>query len=158
MPEMAKIRAMADAPTAGSFKDGVHTLPVRVYYEDTDFTGLVYHANYLKFLERGRSDSLRAAGVEHVALAQRTEPLAFAVRRVDIAFLKPARIDDALTVRTSYPEIAGARITARQDIFRGAEKLVSATVEVVCIAANGRPRRCPADLIAAIDRQQGKTE
>jgi len=137
-------------PTSGFVRDGVHHLPVRVYYEDTDFSGVVYHASYLRFLERGRSDALRCAGVDHTSLSLRDEPLALAVRRITIEFLKPARIDDALAVRTSYEEIAGARIFAQQQIFRGEEQLVQAEVEAVCIGRNGRPRRLPAELVAAL--------
>ena len=143
---------MAEAPTAGAYRDGVHILPVRVYYEDTDFSGVVYHASFLKFLERGRSDALRCIGFDHRALADRHEPLAFAVRSLNIEFLKPARIDDALTVRTSYEEVVGARIIARQDVFRGNEHLVRARVEVASVAPNGRPRRLPPELLAALKR------
>jgi acyl-CoA thioester hydrolase len=139
-------------PTAGAFEGGVHILPVRVYYEDTDFSGVVYHASYLKFLERGRSEALRCAGFDHRALALRKEPLAFAVRSVNAAFLKPARIDDALVVRTSYEAVVGARIIARQDIFRGSEHLVRAKVEVASVAPNGRPRRLPQELVTALGR------
>ena len=142
-------------PPAGKFEGGTHFLPVRVYYEDTDFTGAVYHANFLRFMERGRSDALRAAGIDHVALAQREDPLAFAVRHINISFLKPARIDDALVVRTSYEQVAGARITAQQQVFRGEELLAEANAEIACISLEGKPRRLPRDIADALRRALG---
>ena len=142
-------------PPVGQFESGTHFFPVRVYYEDTDFTGAVYHAAYLKFMERGRSESLRSAGIDHVSLAQREEPLAFAVRNINISFVAPARIDDALVVRTSYSEIAGARIAAKQQVFRGEELLAEASVEIVCISQGGRPRRLPSDTAAALRKAIG---
>jgi acyl-CoA thioester hydrolase len=138
------------APPSGVIRGGIHHLPVRVYYEDTDFSGIVYHAGYLRFLERGRSDALRCAGIDHISLSVRDEPLALAVRRLNIEFLKPAHIDDALVVRTSYSDVVGARILARQGIFRGEEQLIEAQVEAVCIARSGRPRRFPVELVAAL--------
>ncbi|MEG1030068.1 MAG: YbgC/FadM family acyl-CoA thioesterase, partial [Brevundimonas sp.] len=101
---------MTDLPTAGRFDGQDHLLPVRVYYEDTDFTGLVYHANYVRYFERGRSDFLRVAGVGHVELLEQDEPLAFVVSDLVIKYLKPARIDDALVVRTRYEAIKGPRL------------------------------------------------
>lgn len=90
------------APTAGWFEGREHRLPVRIYYEDTDFTGVVYHANYVRYFERGRSDFLRLAGVSHSDLLERDDPAAFVVTRLEIDFKKAARIDDALTVHTTY--------------------------------------------------------
>ena len=142
-------------PPSGRFEGGTHFLPVRVYYEDTDFTGAVYHASFLRFMERGRSESLRALGIDHVSLAQRGEPLAFAVRCINIAFLKPARIDDALVVRTSYEEIAGARIRGKQQVLRGEELLTEATIEIACISLEGRPRRLPGDIAEALRKALG---
>ncbi|MBL8538276.1 MAG: tol-pal system-associated acyl-CoA thioesterase [Hyphomonadaceae bacterium] len=118
-------------------------MPVRVYYEDTDFSGVVYHANYLRFFERGRSDFLRVAGVHHSELAALADPIAFAVNRMEIAFLKAARIDDALVVETAYDAIIGPRIKVSQVIRRGGEVLVTAQVEACCISLTGRPRRPP---------------
>ena len=103
-----------DAPTAGRFDGRVHHLPVRIYYEDTDFTGLVYHANYLRFFERGRSDFLRVAGVHHSELLDGAEPMAFAVNKMSLEFLKPARIDDALVVKTAFETMRGPRIFIAQ--------------------------------------------
>jgi acyl-CoA thioester hydrolase len=135
-------------PSAGRFEGRVHLLPVRVYYEDTDFTGAVYHANYLRYFERGRSDFLRLAGIRHAELLEREEPLAFAVLRMEIEFLRPARIDDALLVRTTYEAIRGARFFISQAIIRGREENIArAKVEACCISLTGRPKRPPAGLI-----------
>ena len=94
----------------------MHKLPVRVYYEDTDFTGLVYHANYLRFFERGRSDFLRVAGVHHSALLESPEPMGFAVNKMSLDFLKAARIDDALVVETAFETMRGPRIFIAQTL------------------------------------------
>lgn len=138
---------MTDQPTMGVFEGREHRLPVRVYYEDTDFTGLVYHANYLRFFERGRSDFLRAAGVGHAELLEAEPPLAFVVAEMAVKFLKPARIDDALVVRTRYQAIKGPRLIIEQAITRGDATLCTAAVTAVCIHLDGRPRRPSAGLI-----------
>ena len=101
---------MTDTPTAGRFDGRDHLLPVRVYYEDTDFTGLVYHANYVRYLERGRSDCLRLMGIGHADLLDGDRPMAFVVSTLELKFLKPARIDDALVVRTTYQAAADLAI------------------------------------------------
>jgi acyl-CoA thioester hydrolase len=140
---------MAD-PSAGEFSNGAHWLPVRVYYEDTDFTGIVYHANYLRYMERGRSDFMRLAGMDHVAL-DAEDSTAFAVARMEINFRKPARIDDALMVRTVFDMPKGVRLTARQAVLRGAEILAEATVLAVCISPDGRPRKPPPAMLARLE-------
>ncbi len=137
-------------PTSGEFEGRTHLLPVRVYYEDTDFTGLVYHANYLRFFERGRSDFLRLVSSGHAELLDRDDPLAFVVTRMDIRFLKPARIDDALVVRTAYEAVKGPRLIIRQSIMRGEQTLCEADVEAACIDLNGRPRRPPRAMAEAL--------
>lgn len=139
-----------DAPTAGRFDGRQHLLPVRVYYEDTDFTGVVYHANYVRYFERGRSDFLRLAGIGHAELLQVDPPLAFVVARMDIAFVKPARIDDALVVRTAYDAVRGVRLLISQSIERAGEVLCRAEVTAVCIHLDGRPRRPTAALVEAV--------
>lgn len=133
---------------AGRIEDKTHILPVRVYYEDTDFSGIVYHANYLRFAERGRSDFLRLAGVNHTELFQGDDPLAFAIHRMEIDFVRPARIDDRLEVHTRYSRAGGVRLEAVQAIFRvneaGAdEEIWRALVFAACLDAKGRPRRLP---------------
>jgi len=145
----------APAPTSGTWTDGVHTLPVRVYYEDTDFTGVVYYANYLKFLERGRTDALRAAGVAHSELLEAEPALGFAVRKITAEYLIPARIDDALTVETRVTEAKGARIGFGQRILRGDGVLLTAQVDAACIDMAGRPKRLPKGVAAAVERVRG---
>ena len=132
---------MTDRPTAGRFEGREHRLPVRVYYEDTDFTGLVYHGNYVRFFERGRSDCLRLMGVGHAELLDGDQPMAFVVSKMQLTFLKPARIDDELIVRTRYEAIKGPRLLISQTITRADDQLCRAAVEVVCIHMDGRPRR-----------------
>ena len=126
------------------------TLPrsfdVRVYYEDTDFSGNVYHASYLKFVERARTEFLRAEGVHHFELAR--EGVAFAVRTMSIDFVAPAHIDDLLTVTTELVEITGARLTLDQTVSRDGRTLVVARVMVVAINAEGRATRLPKALVA----------
>jgi acyl-CoA thioester hydrolase len=123
-----------------------HNLPVRVYYEDTDFTGVVYHASYLRFLERGRTDALRLMGVMHSALLAQPDPAAFAVTRLAIDFVAAARIDDALLVRTSFEAVSGPRLFINQSIVRGDDLIARAKVEAACVALGGRARRPPAAL------------
>ena len=132
---------MTDRPTAGRFDGREHRLPVRVYYEDTDFTGLVYHGNYVRYFERGRSDALRLMGVGHAELLDGDQPMAFVVSKMSLDFLRPARIDEELIVRTRYEAIKGPRLLISQVITRGEVDLCRARVEVVCIHMDGRPRR-----------------
>lgn len=141
---------MTDQPTAGRFEGREHRLPVRVYYEDTDFTGLVYHANYVRYFERGRSDFLRMAGVGHAELLDAQPPLAFVVAEMKLQFVKPARIDDALVVRTTYDAVKGPRLMISQTITRGDEVLCRADVTAVCIHLDGRPRRPTPELVAKV--------
>jgi len=133
---------------AGRLADGEHVLPVRVYFEDTDFSGVVYHAAYLRFMERGRSDMIRLLGVRHEALAKGDygEPLAFAVRRIEVDFLGPARIDDLIEVHTRAVHAAGARIVLEQAVRLGKADLVTAKITVVIINHEGKARRMPATL------------
>jgi acyl-CoA thioester hydrolase len=127
---------------AGRLEHGTHVLPVRVYYEDTDFSGVVYHASYLRFLERGRTDFLRLAGVDQSTLHAEGEGLIFAVRRLAIDFLKPARMDEVLVIETRTEEVRGASLVIAQKIVRDGEVIVSADVRVAAIAG-GRPARIP---------------
>ena len=136
--------------SSGAFEGLEHVLPVRVYYEDTDFTGVVYHANYARFFERGRSDFLRLTGVDHASLLDRPDPAAFAVTKITIEFRQAARIDDALEVRTRFEATRGVRMLIAQRIQRGETVLASADVEVVCINPEGRVRRPPRELVDAL--------
>ena len=130
-------------PASGQFDGKAHLLPIRVYYEDTDFTGVVYHANYLRYFERGRSEFLRLTGISHTALRGMDQPMAFVVVRMTIDFRKAARIDDALVVRTVYERVERARVHVRQIITRGLDVVAEAVEEIACIDLNGRPRRPP---------------
>jgi acyl-CoA thioester hydrolase len=126
---------------SGRLIDGRHELLQRVYFEDTDFSGRVYHARYLHFLERGRSDYLRALGVHHRELSASGH--AFAVRRMEIDFQKSASIDDIVLVRTAPAKVTGARIVLHQEILRGDDILVKAQVTVALIGPAGRAVRLP---------------
>ena len=132
----------------------IYTFPVRVYYEDTDFSGAVYHASYLRFMERGRTEFLRALGTDQ-ASAYVSDGLGFAVRAMAIDFLKPARMDDVLAVETRVTEVAGASLAMQQRVLRGKDLLVTATVKVAAIRA-ARAARLPADLRAKIVASLGK--
>lgn len=142
---------MIDGGLAGQLTATGHELRQRVYFEDTDFSGLVYHARYLHFFERGRSDFLRLTGVHHNELA--ADGLVFAVRTMALDFKKPARIDDILTIVTEPEAIGGARIRLRQAIARGETVLVTAGVEVALINAAGKPQRLPLAVRAALEAQ-----
>ena len=124
------------------------TYTLRINYDDTDFSGFVYHANYLKFCERARSDYLRVKGVDQKAMF--AEGTAFVVRRMDCNFLQPARFEDELTVETDFKEMHGARFELFQTIKRGPVTLFTATVTVVLIDGRGRPKRISPELAAAL--------
>jgi len=147
----------AGANLSGEIRDGAHLLPVRVYYEDTDFSGVVYHASYLRFMERGRTDYLRLLGTDHRALFEQTEQeapgFAFVVRSMTIDFLKPARMDDVLTIATAPQEVKGASITLHQRVMRDEELLVEAQVRVAFVSG-GRARPIPKALRAAMTAGQ----
>ncbi len=123
------------------------TLPVRVYWEDTDASGLVYHASYIRFMERGRTELLRAIGLDQRPLLEGAPgaPSFFVVRAVNIEFLRPAVMDDLLTVETNVDEIGGASVTMYQRVLRGAEILATAQVKAVCVE-NGRAKRLAPDV------------
>ena len=136
---------------AGHLTATGHELRQRVYFEDTDFSGFVYHARYLHFFERGRSDYLRLLGVHHNELA--ADGLVFAVKTMTLEFKKPARIDDVLTITTEPGETGGARIRLRQAIRCAETVLVTAGVEVALINAGGKPQRLPLAVRAAFEAQ-----
>jgi acyl-CoA thioester hydrolase len=138
---------------SGRLDGDTHVLPVRVYYEDTDFSGIVYHASYLRFLERGRTDLLRLAGVDQSALHADGEGIVFAVRRMTIDYLRPARMDDVLQVETRTAQILGASLTIAQRITRGDDVIVTADVRVAALAG-GKPARIPDELreLLSLDR------
>ncbi len=133
---------------SGEVRGDTHILPIRVYYEDTDFSGLVYHASYLRFLERGRTDSLRVAGVDQSTLHE-GDGIVFVVRRMTIDYLRAARMDDILTVETRTAEVRGASLVIFQRILRGDEVIVTAEVRVAALSG-GRPARIPDGLRAVL--------
>jgi acyl-CoA thioester hydrolase len=140
-------------PLDGEIRDGRHVLTVRVYYEDTDFTGIVYHANYLRYMERGRTNYLRLIGADQRALFEEAEQeapgFAFVVRSMSIDFLKPARMDDLLEILTEPQEVKGASTTLHQQIMRGGDLLVEARVRVAFVS-DGRARPIPKPLRIAM--------
>jgi acyl-CoA thioester hydrolase len=132
------------------FPHGIsHSFSLRVYYEDTDAAGMVYHANYLKFAERGRSEMLRSLGFPHRKL-DAEDGVGFAVRRCSIEYLAPARLEDALDVDTALVELGAATLNLRQRVRRGSELLADLEVLVACIGGDGRPRRVPLALRARL--------
>lgn len=122
-----------------------HSFTCRVYYEDTDMAGIVYHANYLKFIERARSEMVRAAGVSQTAL-KAEQGLVFAVRRMEMDFFLPARFENLLTVTTEITVLKGASFDLEQVVWRGEDKLFRAGVQVVSMTETGRAARIPADI------------
>ena len=144
---------MTPSALDGEIRGGRHVMPVRVYYEDTDFSGVVYHASYLRFMERGRTDYLRLIGADHRALfeaAQREAPgFAFVVRAMTLEFLKPARMDDVLEVVTSPQEVKGASVILHQQVVRADEILIDAQVRVAFVSG-GRARPIPKPLRLAM--------
>jgi acyl-CoA thioester hydrolase len=131
------------APGSGRLAGATHMLALRVYYEDTDAGGIVYHAGYLRFAERGRTEMLRLLGIDHRQLRELTG-IVFTVRRLAVEFRRPARLDDAIEVRTTPVALGGATVDLRQGVWRGAEELARLDVQVACMrVADGRPARLP---------------
>ncbi|WP_316015757.1 tol-pal system-associated acyl-CoA thioesterase [Roseobacter sp. HKCCA0434] len=122
----------------------IRNTTIRVYYEDTDMAGVVYYANYLKYLERGRSDAVRDAGIDQLAL--RDAGLVFVVRRVEADYIRPARFDDVLTVETGLEDMRGARFTMPQRVLRGDEEILRARIDCAVMDLTGRPARLPAEI------------
>lgn len=123
----------------------VHALPIRVYYEDTDMGGIVYYANYLRYIERARSDWVRSLGVDQNTMREE-DGVVFVVRRVEADYLKPAKFDDELLVRTVVKAVTGVRLIMSQEVVRGDDLLFEAEVTVVCIGEDGAPARLPANI------------
>jgi acyl-CoA thioester hydrolase len=151
---------MIDARLDGEIHDGRHHLPVRIYYEDTDCAGIVYHASYIRFMERGRTNYLRLLGAEQRGLVEAAEREAlgfgFVVRAMTLAFRKPAHMDDILVVVTEPEEVKGASITLRQTVMRGDEVLVDGHVQVAFVS-RGRARPIPKPLRIAMRADQERT-
>jgi acyl-CoA thioester hydrolase len=145
--------AVSEPSIAGEIRDGRHILPVRVYYEDTDFSGSVYHASYLRFMERGRTDYLRLLGTDQRALFEQTEKEApgfsFVVRAMQIDFLRPARFSDLLQIVTRPEEVKGASVLLHQQVMREGDLLVEARVRVAFVSG-GKARPIPKPLRLAM--------
>ncbi|WP_091429301.1 tol-pal system-associated acyl-CoA thioesterase [Aliiroseovarius sediminilitoris] len=122
----------------------MHRFPIRVYYEDTDMAGIVYYANYLRYIERARSDWVRDIGIDQNAM--REDGLVFAVRRVEADYLSSARFDEELQVETSVQQVTGARLVMEQVVKRGEQRLFEALVTIVCVSDTGQPARLPANI------------
>jgi acyl-CoA thioester hydrolase len=137
---------MSEHPAPGWFDGKVHVLPVRIYYEDTDLSGIVYHANYLRYMERGRSEFFRALGISRLAQFDAREPTAWTLRKAEIEYLKPARLDDLVEVHTRAALLGGARLTADQDVFCDGVQLTRGRVEACIITLEGKVRRIPVDI------------
>lgn len=144
------VTLMSNTATMGCFEGKLHILPVRVYYEDTDLSGIVYHANYLRYMERGRSEFLRLAGIHHMVMLANDEPIAWTIRRMEIDYARAARLDDELEVHTRYRAMSGARLSGEQWVKRGGVDLVTAKVEAAIITMTGKPRRIPEDVRAKL--------
>ncbi|USI73315.1 tol-pal system-associated acyl-CoA thioesterase [Sphingomonas morindae] len=146
---------LLDLPAAGRFAAGAHRFPIRVYFEDTDLSGVVYHANYLRFMERARSDMLAAAGIDqHQAWAAGAG--VFAITDLAIRYRRPARLQDALLVESRVTAARGASCAIHQRVMRGEELLADADVTAAFLSPDGRPRRQPAAWVAAFRRLQGE--
>jgi acyl-CoA thioester hydrolase len=140
-----------DQPVEGRFDGCEHRFPVRVYFEDTDLSGVVYHANYLRFMERARSDMLRLVGIDQRAVMEAGEG-AYAVSEIAIKYRRPAKLDDALTVVSRLTRVRAAAVHIHQRVMRGLELLTEAEVTAALVAADGRPKRQPAAWTAAYAR------
>jgi len=142
------VSAADDLPTGGRLVGDVHRLPVRVYYEDTDAGGIVYHANFLRYLERGRSELLRSLGIDHASAwtsGPAGERVGFAVRRIELDFEAPAMLDDALIVESTVVAVGAAYVDAGQCVCRAGRVIARARLRVALVDAGGRPRRLPED-------------
>jgi acyl-CoA thioester hydrolase len=131
----------------GSFDGKTHILPISVYYEDTDLSGVVYHANYLRYMERARTEFFRLAGISKMAGLGDEEPTAWAIRNITVSYHRPARMDDALSVRTTLTGLTGARLYAIQNVMCGDVLLVEGRIEACVTTLTGKPRRLP-DFVA----------
>ena len=139
-----------DHALAGRIEQGIHRLDLRIYWEDTDAGGIVYHAGYVRFMERGRTDFLRLAGIRQSELAAGPDGILFAVRHMELDFLKPARLDDLLEIETRFREMKGARLEIGQKVMLNGNTLFSASVTIALVDGRGRPRRLPEQLAARL--------
>ena len=145
----------ADQPYEGAFVGRTHHFAVRVYFEDTDVAGIVYYANYLRFMERARSDMLRLLGVDQRAALESGDGV-YAVAEVSIKYRSPARLGDDLLVVTEIEAVRAASVLIHQRVMRGREILTDAMVTAAFITPEGRPRRQPSDWVERFERLQGE--
>ena len=136
---------MSKVAGLGHFDGKTHVLPLRIYYEDTDLSGVVYHANYLRYMERGRTEFFRSAGI-WLARLDDAEPVAWTLRKAELTFHRPARLEDALEVRTVFSAMSGARMEAQQRIVSNGHLLVEGRIEACLITLSGKPRRIPQEV------------
>jgi acyl-CoA thioester hydrolase len=141
----------------GGFVGNTHHFALRVYFEDTDVAGIVYYANYLRFMERARSDMLRAVGIDQRAALESGEGV-YAVADVRIRYRAPAKLDDELLVRSRVREVRAASSLIHQQVMRGEDILTDATVTAAFLSPEGRPRRQPRDWVETFKRLQGETQ
>jgi acyl-CoA thioester hydrolase len=134
---------MSEPAGLGRFEGKTHILPIRVYYEDTDLSGVVYHANYLRYMERGRMEFFRLSGISKLAMLDEAEPTAWTLRNASLDFHRPARVEDQLEVHTTCPLLTGARMQADQKIYANGMLLVHGKVEACIMTLSGKPRRIP---------------
>ncbi len=143
-----------DRPARGRFAGTEHRFPVRVYFEDTDAGGVVYHANYLRYMERARSDMLACAGIDQRGALEAGTGV-YAIASLAIRYRRPAKLDDALVVRSRLARLRASACTIHQQVMRGADCVADAEVTAAFVAPDGRPRRQPAAWVAAFERIQG---
>jgi acyl-CoA thioester hydrolase len=136
---------MTDGGGFGGFEGKIHVLPIRIYYEDTDLSGIVYHANYLRYMERGRTELFRAAGIHQLAKLDGPDGFAWTLRKVAVEYKRPARLGDLIEVHTQGTTLTGVRLTATQNIFCNGQQLTHGTVEACMITLTGKPLRIPQD-------------
>jgi acyl-CoA thioester hydrolase len=133
---------MSELKGLGVFEGKTHILPISIYYEDTDLSGVVYHANYLRYMERGRTEFFRLAGISRARLED-AEPTAWTIRRIAVDYFRPARLDDRIAVHSVLTEVSGARLKALQRVRHGATLLVEGRIEACIATLTGKPRRLP---------------
>jgi acyl-CoA thioester hydrolase len=148
---------LQDLPAEGRFDGPEHRFPVRVYFEDTDLSGVVYHANYLRYMERARSDMLRLAGIDQRGFHDAGEG-AYAVSALALRYRRPAKLDDALVVLSHLTQVRAASVDIQQRVMRGDEILTEADITVALVAPSGRPRRQPAAWIETFERLSASGE
>ena len=133
----------------GSFEGKTHILPISIYYEDTDLSGVVYHANYLRYMERGRTEFFRLAGISRARLEDEV-PTAWTIRRIAVEYFRPARLDDEIAVHSVLTEVSGARLKALQRVRRGDSLLVEGRIEACITTLTGKPRRLPQNVLQTL--------